>query len=974
MGGTWFTLRRQNRKRQKKWKIERSSVLILLFILLSAILIHRLFVLQIINGQEYADNFSLQTTKERTLTSTRGNILDCNGNVLATNELCYSVTLEDNGSYSDNRIKNLSLNGEIYRMIQMIEANGDSIDQDFHVVIDEAGNFAYDVEGITLSRFKADVYGHSLIDDLSDEEANASAQKMIDDLYTRYGFESSTPYTEAEIASVGLPADLTSEELLKIITVRYSLWTTSFRKYMPITVASDVSEETVACILENQDSLQGVDVQEDSMRVYPDGEYFASIIGYTGKISSEELQDLQEENPDMGYSTTSIVGKSGMEQVMETTLQGRDGSEQVRVDSLGKVLEIYEDSIVEPTQGNDVYLTIDKDLQMAAYQVLEQKIASIVAYNIQNIKTYEVTEGTDGSTIPIPIYDVYYALINNSVIDISHFLYTDASDTERKVQTAFDTKLQEVFEAITQELTGTDPAAYCDLDTEMQSYMSYIVNDLLMDKTGILSETAIDKNDSTYKAWKTEETISLQEFLTYAAGQNWIDLSQISSETTYLDSSEIYQELSVYIADYLKDDSDFARIVYKYLLFEDRISGEDLCRILYDQGVLSTDDNDYESFLSGDLDAVELMRAKISNLEITPAQLALDPCSGSMVIVDPTTGDTKACVSYPGYDNNRLANTMDVAYYRQLSKDLSEPFYNKATQERTAPGSTFKPVTAAASMMEGVVDDNTLVYCGGIFDRLEGEELSCWLTSGHGTLSIRGALQNSCNVFFTEAAYQMGLNEDGEYSNNTAMSKLIYYSELFNLDKKSGLEIAEASPQVSDSLPIPSAIGQGTHNYTTSQLARYVATLATRGTSYNITLLDKTTDSEGNLLEDYSAEVLSTVELEDWMWDDIQAGMEAVITDGSVSSIFQDLGVSLAGKTGTAQQSKNRTNHGLFICYAPADEPTLAMAVRIAYGYSSSNAALAAKDVLNYYFGLKDETEILTGKANSEGITNVQAD
>lgn len=963
-------MRRHNRRRQKKWKIERTSILILVFILLSAILLQRLFSLQIIHGQEYADNFSLQTTRERTLKSTRGNILDCRGNVLATNELSYSVTLEDNGSYASTRLKNLSLNGEIYRIIKLIEATGDSIDQDFHIIIDEAGRFAYDVEGVTLARFKADVYGHSLIDDLEEEEANASAEKMIDDLYSKYGFESKTPYTEEELASVGLPSELTSEELLKIITVRYALWTTSFRKYMPITVASDVSEETVASILENQNSLQGVDVQEDSIRVYPDGEYFASLIGYTGKISTTELADLSEQNPDMDYSSTSIVGKSGMEQVMETTLQGKDGSEQVRVDNLGKVLEVYEDSRVEPTQGNDVYLTIDKDLQIAAYKVLEQKIAGIVAYNIRNIKSFETDENTDGSMIPIPIYDVYYALINNSVIDISHFLYTDASETERKVQAAFDVKLQEVFDAITQELTGSEPAPYSELDTEMQNYMSYIVNDLLMDKTGILSETAIDKNDSTYKAWKTEESISLQEFLTYAAGQNWIDLSQMSSETTYLDSAEIYRDIAAFIADYLKDDTDFAKLVYKYLLFEDRISGEDLCQILYDQGVLSAEDGDYAEFLAGDMDAVELMRAKISNLEITPAQLALDPCSGSMVIVDPNTGDTKACVSYPGYDNNRLANNMDVAYYRQLSKDLSTPFYNKATQERTAPGSTFKPVTAAAGMMEGVIDDSTFIYCDGSFDRFEGEELSCWWKPGHGSLSIRGGIQNSCNVFFSETAYLLGLNEDGEYSNNTAMSKIMQYSELFNLDKKSGLEIPEASPQISDSLPIPSAIGQGTHNYTTSQLARYVATLANRGTSYNITLLDKTTDTDGNLIEDYKADVLSTVELDDWMWDDIQAGMKAVITDGSVSSIFQDLGVSLAGKTGTAQQSKSRTNHGLFVCYAPAEQPTLAMAVRIAYGYSSTNAALAAKDVLNYYFGLKDETEILTGKANSEGITN----
>ena len=188
----------------------------------------------------------------------------------------------------------------------------------------------------------------------------------------------------------------------------------------------------------------------------------------------------------------------------------------------------------------------------------------------------------------------------------------------------------------------------------MQGYVSYIVNDLLMDKTGILSETSIDKNDETYKAWTKDETISLQEYLTYAASQNWIDISKFSDKNTYLDSTEVYQELSAYISDYLSTDQDFSKMLYKYLLLDDEITGKQLCTVLYEQGVLSTDDEDYQNFKAGNLSAMDLMLHKISSLEITPAQLALDPCSGSVVITDPSTGETLACVSYPGYDNLSL--------------------------------------------------------------------------------------------------------------------------------------------------------------------------------------------------------------------------------------------------------------------------------------------------------------------------------
>ena len=99
---------------------------------------------------------------------------------------------------------------------------------------------------------------------------------------------------------------------------------------------------------------------------------------------------------------------------------------------------------------------------------------------------------------------------------------------------------------------------------------------------------------------------------------------------------------------------------------------------------------------------------EIGKLEITPAQLALEPCSAGCVITDPNTGEVLACVSYPGYDNNRLTNTMDSAYFASLNLDHSSPLYSKATQQQTAPGSTFKPVTAVAGLEEGVISPSEI--------------------------------------------------------------------------------------------------------------------------------------------------------------------------------------------------------------------------------------------------------------------------
>ena len=305
---------------------------------------------------------------------------------------------------------------------------------------------------------------------------------------------------------------------------------------------------------------------------------------------------------------------------------------------------------------------------------------------------------------------------------------------------------------------------------------------------------------------------------------------------------------------------------------------------------------------------------------------------------------------------------MDSKYYNQLLNDLSQPFYNKATQQKTAPGSTFKPVTAVAALTEGIINTESEIDCTGVFDKIQGSPLKCWNTLGHGPLKIVEAIAESCNVFFSETAYEMGINDNDVFSEDLAMTTLQKYCKLFNLDKNSGIEITESNPQISDSMPIPSAIGQGTHNYTTTQLARYVSTIANNGISYNMTLLNKVTDSEGNLIQDYSADVESVLEVSDSVWDTIHTGMREVITN---KAAFDDLGVELAGKTGTAQENRKRSSHGLFIGYAPYNNPEIALCVRIPHGYSSTNAAMTAKDILNYYFNLEDEDKIITGKAKS---------
>ena len=339
-------------------------------------------------------------------------------------------------------------------------------------------------------------------------------------------------------------------------------------------------------------------------------------------------------------------------------------------------------------------------------------------------------------------------------------------------------------------------------------------------------------------------------------------------------------------------------------------------------------------------------------------------CYGAYIL-DPKTGKVLACVSYPGYDNNRLSNVMDTDYYVQLSTGLSRTFYNRATQEKTAPGSTYKMMSSVAGLTEGVIGGGTYLPCTGEFDKITPSP-KCWIyPSAHGSLNVVGAIQHSCNDFFYEVGYRLGQDENGNYDSSVGLEKLEKYASMFGLDETSGVEIPESDPQISDTDAVRSAIGQGTNNYTVSQLNRYVTAVANRGTVYKLSLVGKTTDADGKLIKEYEPEVVNQMdEVSSSTWDLVHNGMESMVKN---SSVFSKMEIAMGGKTGTAQQSKVHPDHVLFAGYAPADDPQIAITVRIANGYSSNYAAEIGRDITKVYFDANAAKDLITGKASSLG-------
>ncbi len=200
--------------------------------------------------------------------------------------------------------------------------------------------------------------------------------------------------------------------------------------------------------MENQDSLQGVDISEDSLRRYPDGQYFASIIGYTGQISQEEYDDLSDDEKKR-YSLSDIVGKSGIEHTFDSVLQGEKGKTTFYVDNLGKVTDTV--SMTDPKAGNDVYLTIDKNLQISAYKLLEEKLAGIVLSKLSNVLDYDPSAEKDTKYIKIPVGDAYNSFIANEIIDMKKIGRTDAKPAEQAVYNTFTSeKSRDTFRLMAQ--------------------------------------------------------------------------------------------------------------------------------------------------------------------------------------------------------------------------------------------------------------------------------------------------------------------------------------------------------------------------------------------------------------------------------------------------------------------------------------------------------------------------------------------
>lgn len=339
---------------------------------------------------------------------------------------------------------------------------------------------------------------------------------------------------------------------------------------------------------------------------------------------------------------------------------------------------------------------------------------------------------------------------------------------------------------------------------------------------------------------------------------------------------------------------------------------------------------------------------------------------GAAVVINVRTGEILAMASYPNYDPSLFIDGISTKNWNAYLNDERKPLMNKAISDKSAPGSTFKMVTAIAGLESGVIDLNTRINCTGRYTFYNDYRPYCWLKSGHGSINVTQAIEHSCNYFFYETGRRAGIDEIKKIASQ------------FGLGQKTGIELPD---EISGTLSskdvdkewtggktIQTAIGQLYNDFTPLQMAKYTAMIANGGKNLNVTIVKSINNSDGtqvsrNEIESYVNQVLgvdgnsgSDLTISQEYLDGVKNGMKGVTSDdgGTAYRYFKDFNIEVGGKTGSASIDNNGNANAWFVGFAPFDNPEIAVAVYVKNGQHGGYTAPVAREIFAQYLGMNN--------------------
>lgn len=933
----------------KKKKISRYTVLCIIMGIIFGAITLRLLYLQVFSYEEYKEKANTTSTRFVSESAPRGEIYDSNGVTLATNVRTYSLT------YTETDVTQKNFYSTMSELFKILDESNESIQDTMLLKVKDDGTMYFDYlssdkdsQNYSELRFKKDRGFNEPIQkklfpeitEFTDEQTSKINEELlkitpeesfymlvkdynlielIDPEYnsTKEKKDEYKNMTGEEITQKILDAGYSLSDIRKYMLVKDTIKIQSLQGYKSVTIASNIKKDTVLIIKQKLNDMPGIDVSSVLIRDYPYNNLASSVLGYVSTINSSE----EEKYSMRGYDvSTDLIGKAGIESAFEEQLKAVKGGKTVKVNSSGRVTEkLFE---LESAPGNNVHLTIDSNMQYVAEQALADGIKEI-----QQDPSGEYKNATRGALVAVDVKSgkilslVSYPDYNPNLFTIPGTLTTEES------KQYFNPDL----EAFGQELI-----------TRMN--LNKTVDQLFpKDSKGVRQ----DDNDLYPKPFYNYATMSL-----IPPGSTFKPLTSIAGlESGVITPSERINDTGVFN---IHPDVFGKSFGPQCLLYTNRHVGHGPLDV---SGALEVSCNfffyetAYRLYMlnGGNLSALDSL-AKYAwrfGLGVNPNG---NEKASTGIEIQERFGQTYNFSSW----KNQIVN---YAKY-SIVDDLENGRYS-------GNGTTFVKFDikyleddneqvrkAKQSIKDKIADALTKVGT----DEFKGIDYNQFSKDIKKDVQI--IMDNSDrykqNVLQYEADNNKAINLESQA--NTIADVITR----FTLNDKS-VEITSPAQLINAS------IGQGMNNYTPLQLVSYISTLANGGTRYKLHLVDKITDNEGNVVQQYNSEVLEQLNLNKETIDAVKLGMSKVNNDdsGTATSKWQGFPITTGGKTGTAdfaenQKERGRAPYATYVSFAPLDDPEIAVVAVVFDGGHGSSIAGAVRAVFEEYF--KDR--ILAGDPN----------
>lgn len=934
-------------KPKKKKKISRYTVLNIIMIALFTTFIAKLVYLQVYKHEDYKERADISSTRLISENAPRGKIYDSEGNILASNIQTYTLT------YTKPNDDNEDFYGTMGKVFDILSQNGENFEDELMLKVDNSGKFYFDfktddedTKKVVEIRFKRDrglneeiernLFGNQKtefndkeIEQVNEELLKISAeetyykllksyslQELVNPMPVREEGETSKAYNARVDAYNDKYKEMSGKEILdelletysmqdvrKYVVVKDAIKMQSFNGYRAVTIASNIKKDTAFIMYQKLNDLPGIDVSIEPIRFYPYNSLASGVIGYLSSIDSSK-----EDNYELrGYDVSSdLIGVAGIEAALEDQLKGTKGGTTVKVNSQGRVTE--ELFKLDSYPGNNVHLTINKDVQYAAEQSMKdtmERIKSSIAPNATRgaAVAIEIKTGRIIAMVSYPGYDPNVFSIPGMLTDeLSQQYFSPDIESYAKefIQRTGATGGMDYLFPINEE-TGKREDKF---DTYPKPFFNYATQGLLPAGSTFKPLTAIaglmegvvstgEVMHDTSGTWTKEELgLTLKNFQGVANGDT--DLKTA-----------------------LKVSSNYYFYELGYRLYKN--SGGDIN--------------------GGNIEALNAL-AKYAwkfGLGVEPSKQNSKTMSTGIQIEE-SFGQVYNFESW----KNQIVNTpmyeiVDALkagnYYRYsfvpLNIEDSDSDPDTLKEAKNSLKNYMKDTLAKVGTDEEVSDttkyaESLVPYIKNVMDLSDEFKASVIETSKRRTVDID--------------------EEAGIISDTIA-----YY-----IISNAGLQIKTPGQIIS------SAIGQGMNNFTPVQIANYVATLANGGTRRKLTLVDKITSPTGEVLQEFEPEIIDQIDIPEEYLQAVKEGMYAVNTysnNGTAYQSFASFPIKVAGKTGTADFStdenyaiQGRLAYGNYISFAPLDDPEIAIFSTIYDGNRGSEGATIHKAIYEAYF------------------------